>query len=466
MTADQSLSSDEKRSLLVKLMQNRLRKYAPMLSPESDPKGLERFSISSAELKFETALDPSITLDASLAEGAAEPSSVLLTGATGFLGAFLLDGLLKRTQARVYCLVRASHVEEGRQRIYKTLQSYIPEDGWRTCRIIPVPGDLTKPLFGLSPTDFEKLAASVDCVYHNGAMVHGLYSYTQLKPANVEGTQEAIRLAGLGRLKPLHYVSTLAACPLEVSSEVKVVREAAFDYDGVLYGGYPQSKWVAEQLVLRARANGLPVAVYRPGIITGHSQTGAWNTSDATCRMIKVTVESGIFPDTEAAVDMTPVDYVSQAIVYLATSGHALGQIYHLANPKPLNWGDLVSWLRSYGYPVRRTPYEEWRSEMVALAQRLDKNPLSPLMPLFGVALSNKVSGWMASMISSGYQRGIDRVITALLSRYGERSLQFDCKNAQRDLAGAQIACPAVDDTLLYTYLSNFVRIGYLHAPA
>jgi thioester reductase-like protein len=465
MVAERTLASEEKRSLLVKIIQSRLRKRAPMLSLDSNGTGLEGFSISPAGLKSDAALDPSITFDAALAERAAEPSGVLLTGATGFLGAFLLQGLLNRTRASVYCLVRASHVEDGQKRINQTLQKYLPEYNWPPSRIIPVPGDLAKPLLGLSPTQFEALAASVDCVYHNGAMVHGLYSYAQLRPSNVEGTQEVIRLASLGRSKPLHYVSTLAACPLEDNSEVKVVREAPLGYDGILYGGYPQSKWVAEQLVLQARANGLPVAIYRPGLITGHSQTGAWNTSDAICRLIKVTVESGIFPDTEAAIDMTPVDYVSEGILCLANSGRALGQIYHLSNPEPVPFRDLISSLRDYGYPILRVPYEDWRTEIMTSAQRSADNPFSPLMPLFGVALSNRLPRWLAGAMPSSYQRGIDRVITAVLSRYGCHSLQFDCENAQRDLAHAQIVCPATDSHLLHRYFSNFVRAGYLHAP-
>jgi thioester reductase-like protein len=427
--------------------------------------GLERFSISTAMLKSDAALDPSVTFGAVLPKGAAEPSSVLFTGATGFLGAFLLQGLLDRTQASIYCLIRASDIEDGRKRINQTLHTYLPGYDWALSRIIPVPGDLAKPLLGLSPTDFEALAASVDCVYHNGAMVHGLYSYAQLRPSNVAGTQEVIRLASLGRLKPLHYVSTLAACPLEDSSGDKVVHEASFDYEGTLYGGYPQSKWVAEQLVLQARANGLPVAIYRPGLITGQSRTGAWNTSDATCRLIKVTVETGIFPDTEAAMDMTPVDYVSEAILSLATSGRALGQIYHLSNPRPVSFQDLVSSLRDYGYPVRRVPYEDWRAEIVTLAQRSSDNPFAPLVPLFGVSLPDKLPGWLAGVMSGSYERGIDRVITAVLSKYGCHTLRFDCENARRDLARTEIVCPAVDNQLLHRYWANFVRIGYLHSP-
>jgi thioester reductase-like protein len=465
MTETEKLSPEEKRSLLAKLIQKRFSKYAPVAS-DQEQTGLDRFSVNSAELREEATLDPSIHFDAPLKKMEAEPVNIFLTGATGFLGAFLVSEILAQTKSNIYCLVRASRPDDGRQRIYKTLESYLPENGWRSERIIPVPGDLSKPRFGLSDGEFSELAGNVDSVFHNGAMVHGLYSYKQLKPTNVLGTMEAMRLASLGERKPLHYVSTVAAVPLEDSFETKVVRETELDYDGTLYGGYTQSKWVAEQLVCKARTLGLPARIYRPGIITGHSQTGAWSTSDATSRMLKVAIESGILPDIEGAMDMTPVDYVSKALVYLAASGHAKSDIYHLANPKPVNGRDLVSWVRSYGYPLKRIPYEEWRSQMVALAGSGDKNPLAPFAPLFGAVVSDRIPGWMTSMVAPSYKNGIDRVIRAIGARYGAQSVQLHCDNALHDLAGGSITCPLVDERLLETYFSYFVRIGYLSVPA
>ncbi len=465
MAETDNLSPQEKRSLLAKLIQKRFAKYAPMLAPDQERSGLDRFGVPSAEMRAEVELDPTIGFGAPLKDAAAPPANIFLTGATGFLGAFLVDETLKQTKANLYCLVRSQSVEEGRQRIHKALETYLPANGWQTSRIIPVPGDLAKPLFGLSQSRFTELAGKVDSVFHNGAVVHGLYSYSQLKSPNVLGTQEAMRLASLGERKPFHYVSTVAAVPLEDTFEVKVVDETDADYDGTLFGGYTQSKWVAERLVLKARNLGLPARVYRPGIITGDSRTGAWSTSDATSRMLKVALESGLLPDVEGATDMTPVDYVSKAFVYLATSGRATSDIYHLANPQPVNGRDLVSWTRTYGYPLRRVPYEEWRTEMMAMASRSDKNPLSPFAPLFSAVVSDKIPVWMASRAAPGYQSGVDRVLRAIGARYGAQSVQLRCDNALRDLAGASILCPPVDRQLLETYFSYFIRIGYLSAP-
>ena len=106
------------------------------------------------------------------------------------------------------------------------------------------------------------------------------------------GTQEILRLATRITLKPVHFVSSLGVFPLLGSSGVKVIHEDdTLDHNGSLYGGYLQSKWVADKLVLAARSRGLPVCIYRPGLITGHSDTGAWNTSDVTSRMLKSWIE-------------------------------------------------------------------------------------------------------------------------------------------------------------------------------
>src|SRR5216684_4357408 len=206
MSPVENLTPGQKRKLLTRLLEKKLLTIAPALIAEPDQSsGLDRFAVPVKDLMAEVVLDPSIRFSAPPIGVVNAPNSIFLTGATGFLGAFLLKSILDRTEANIYCLIRCSDTEQGRNRIYKNLETYLPEDGWHSARIIPVPGDLSRPLFGLSPRQFETLAATVDCVYHNAATVNGLHTYTQLKPTNVFGTQEAIRLASLVKLKPLHY---------------------------------------------------------------------------------------------------------------------------------------------------------------------------------------------------------------------------------------------------------------------
>ena len=331
----------EKRGLLVRLLQ----KWAG-----ESMWFLDRFGTTVMDLQAEARLDPTIRPEAVSGEPITEPASIFLTGATGFLGAFLLHELLQQTQADIYCLVRSTNTDESKQKIRRTLASHALWDEGLSSRIIPVVGDLSEPLLGLSAHQFRTLANTIDSIYHSGASVNWIYPYERLKPTNVLGTQEVLRLASQNKAKAVHYISTIAVFPVLANAKVRVIREQdSLDHGGVLYGGYSQSKWVAEKLVTMARSRGIPVSIYRPALITGHSQTGVWNTDDVLCRAIKSSIELGAAPDAEAKLNMIPVDYVSKAVVHLSRRGNALGRVFHLAHSRPVFWRELVASIRSFG---------------------------------------------------------------------------------------------------------------------
>src|SRR5690606_39948030 len=153
------------------------------------------------------ALEPEITA-VGLPRHRGPVTDVLLTGATGFLGAYLLRELLDRTTARVWCLVRAASAEHGMARIHTTLGNYRLWEPEFATRIVPVPGDLAAPGLGLSALDRTRLVEQVQVIYHNGARVNHLEPYARLRQANVVGTRKILRLSTPGHAKPLHFVST------------------------------------------------------------------------------------------------------------------------------------------------------------------------------------------------------------------------------------------------------------------
>ncbi|HSG40738.1 MAG TPA: acyltransferase domain-containing protein, partial [Thermoanaerobaculia bacterium] len=164
------------------------------------------------DLRAEVSLDSEIRAEGPLVSGG-NPSEVFLTGATGFFGAFLVEELVRQTRARIHCLVRADDPEQATRRLRESLRS---REAWTeemADRLVAVPGDLGDPRFGLSAEAFDALAARIDAVYHCGAWVNFTYPYKVLKPANVLGTVESLRLAGRIRTKPLHFVSSITAVP-------------------------------------------------------------------------------------------------------------------------------------------------------------------------------------------------------------------------------------------------------------
>jgi amino acid adenylation domain-containing protein/thioester reductase-like protein len=366
-----------------------------------------------------------------------EPAKIFLTGATGFVGSFLLYELLQQTHADIYCLVRAANLEEGKNRIKNSLESYLLWDNSFSSRIIATVGNLSEPLLGLSQQKFQELAELIDVIYHNGALVHHASPYATLKAANVLGTQEVLRLASQGKVKPVHFMSTDGVFSAKGYSGVKVVREQdSLDDYQVPSGGYTQSKWVAEKLVTIARDRGLPVCIYRIGRVSGHSQTGVFNQNDFLYRLIIGCIKLEKVPDVNMIEDIAPVDYVSKAIVYLSKQEQSIGKAFHFVNPQPFHSNTLIKLLRSVGYSLQQVSEQQWQAALINIAEHHPEHPLFPLVLLLNAP-----------------------------KNHNSILLNFACQNTTKGLANTGITCPPVDEKLLNTYLSYLLKTGFLENP-
>jgi phthiocerol/phenolphthiocerol synthesis type-I polyketide synthase E len=388
---------------------------------------------SGPDLAAEVALDPAVTADGLAPVAAGPPRAVFLTGATGFLGAFLCAELLRATDAEVHCLVRAGGVEEGEERVRRKLESF-GLLGPEAARIRAVPGDLARPLLGLTRADFDALAERVDAVYHCGAWVNFARPYRVLKPSNVVGTQEVLRLVATARLKPVHHVSTIAVLAGAFAAGVAAVDEDTPLPPPVGHDtGYSQSKWVAEGLVELARERGIPVSIYRPGVILGDSRTGVSNEDDYISKVIQGCVELGLAPLREYPLATATADYVAGAIVALSLRDGEIGRTFHPIEPDPLPWNRIFDHLRAFGYPVRSIPYDAWRDALTARVEEGVEGG-NVLEPLLGV-------------LSDTADRPMPRI---------------GCGNVLRGLAGSRVARPGLDAAVFATLLRWFVRSGLL----
>ncbi len=396
------------------------------------------------DLKAEAVLDSTIFPAAQPVEHSPHPQLIFFTGATGFLGAFLLDELLRQTRATFYCLVRANTVAAGKQRIQQNLQAY---GIWRdhfSDRIIPVLGDLEQPRLGLAAELWESLAAQVDTIYHNAASLNFVFPYSVLKPMNVLGTQEILRLACQTKVKRLHYASTYAVFESPFYAGKIVTETDPVDHSEGIALGYTQSKWVAEKLVQAARSRGLPVCIYRLPLISGHSRTGAWNLKDFTCLMIKGCIQMKCWPVLDSLITLSPVDYTAQAIAYLSQHPTLLGQTFHLTNPRPVHAKTLQQWGRSARPSIAYLPYDQWQTHLIQ-STRSQENALSTLQPFF-------------------LERWSDEQLTIPELYQCSRVPILDCQATLRALAGTAIACPKFDRELMLTYLFYFIQTGFLDA--
>ena len=133
--------------------------------------------------------------------------------------------------------------------------------------------------------------------------------------------------------------------------------------------GYSQTKWVSERLVLQAGKKGLPITVYRPPLIAGHSKTGHWNEGDLLQRLLQGCLALGKVPDLSWELDLVPVDYVADAVSALAWKDTTNGHCFHLQHPRPLMLNDLLAKLISDGAPLKQIPMKFLFSLLSMLAK-------------------------------------------------------------------------------------------------
>ncbi|SOD62628.1 thioester reductase domain-containing protein, partial [Streptomyces zhaozhouensis] len=379
-------------------------------------------------------LDDDIRPAAEVVRTVDDPREILLTGASGFLGAFLLRDLMRTTRARVHCLVRGADETAARARLRDSLEWYRVLDDIDEERLTVVVGDLAAERLGLSEERFDTLARTVDAVYHAGASVHWLKPYRALRDANVRGTREILRLAARHRTVPVHHVSTVGVFDGPVTPGVPLRVTDPTGPAEALPSGYLRSKWVAEQVVDLARERGLPVSVYRVDVISGDQKNGACQTRDFVWLSLKGLIQAGSVPASSGGrFHLLPVDYVSAAILGVSTRPAGAGGTYHLFNDSSLSLADCVGHLRRLGYPLTEAEPERWRE-----AVRADRdNALLPLLHAFELMTTDTDAFYPV----------------------------LDTGETEAALEGTGIVCPPLTGELFARYVEFFVREGHFPPP-
>ncbi len=357
---------------------------------------------------------------------------VVLTGATGFVGAHLLDQLLRQTDARVVCLVRARDEGHAMERLQAALASQHLGSEHLSGRVVALPSDLTQPWLGLGAARFHGLASECDAVIHNAAVVSVVREYGSLQAVNVRGTRELLKLAAI-RARPFHYVSTLAVAP--PSSLSPVVPESFVPPHPGLRDGYQQSKWIAERLVEQAGERGLPVSVYRLGRVVGAPDTAIVNPQDLVWRILLGGIPVGALPLLDVTEAWTPVDYVASAIVRMARDARP-PTVFNLCPTPEVRLGELFGWVRDFGYPVELCSLGDWRDRMARHAATGENQSTLAFFDL---------------------RSGSDGPVFGLGPIRSER--------VQEALDGTGITCPPADRSLLFRYLDCCIARGLLPPP-
>jgi thioester reductase-like protein len=329
--------------------------------------------------------------------GAAAPPAgttferVLLTGATGFLGPFLLRSLLDQTSATYTVLMRAADPSAGRERLTASLEAAGLYDdhtaGAVADRVRVICGDVASPRLGLSAEAWSELAVSVDTIVHNAAWVDYVLDYHALRAANVEATRELITLASTSCRKQINFVSSTTVFGW---SDKRNLLERDFNPEMAgLDFGYAQTKWVSEQLLLQAREQGVDARIYRSAFLTA-STTGFGHSTDIVVRLLSFMIKYGIAPNIDIQLSFMPVDIAARNIAAVMTSADAQDPVFHVTVDEYYNIVDVTAQInKDYGVLFRYVDLAEFSREMKRLSSVSD--PVFPLVDFVARAHSRVV---------------------------------------------------------------------------
>lgn len=396
---------------------------------------------------------------------------VLVTGATGLLGAHLIDHLDRTLpeSARIYALIRAADSQAAAERWLKTQERFVLGRGESSAsgsgRVVAVAGHLDRPQLGLEAADWQRLSSEVGFIYHSGAAVDHFAGYRPLRDANVGGTQQILQLAATTSLKGLHFVSSLNVAmilgqlghravyeelPLPRPISPQTVRRNL---------GYAVTKLVAERLVESAfeqLGESFRVSVSRPAFISWSTETGCNNADDWVCRLLSSCLllrqvpgaeEVGVphwIAETETSargLDMVPVDYVAAAIARLG-SLTARGEL-----PPPTRPGGKVP-----TFHVASTAPGE--GGLVTVNRLIDLLTLADLVTDHSVAglRSLPMSRWLLETEAEGapFLPFAKRLSQSPPAMARSQTRRFEAAMA------AQLSCPSIDEDAMRRYVNRY----------
>jgi thioester reductase-like protein len=378
--------------------------------------------------------------------------SVLLTGATGFVGRFLLMQLLRDTEVTVYCLVRSRSQEEGLARLRRSLVNSGLWSEEFAGRVVVICGDLSQAKLGLGKRDRDKLCEEVDGLYHCATSMNHLESYSMSKPTNVEGLQALLRIATCGRAKLFNYISTVSVFGARGHGVTRVVNELTpIDQERHLHShGYAASKWVAEKICMQAAERGVPCNIFRLGLVWADTQQGRYDQLQREHRLLLSSLRSGFgIKSYRYPLAPIPVDYVARSIVHLANRYPSGSGLFHIS-PGSESPRDIFERVNDVaGLSLKLVSPFEWIAEIRKLHLKGCSLPIVPLVQ-FGFSMG---------------ERDFNRTWATEMAP----AVQVESSQTLDELEQGGITLPPLDEGMLRTYvlatLSEELKAHEVQAP-
>eukprot|EP00026_Physarum_polycephalum_P001267 Phypoly_transcript_01268.p1 GENE.Phypoly_transcript_01268~~Phypoly_transcript_01268.p1 ORF type:complete len:1160 (+),score=192.11 Phypoly_transcript_01268:494-3481(+) len=353
-------------------------------------------------------------------------NTILVTGATGFVGAHLVQYILLNTPFAVTCLVRpkiskSGQPEAAQDRLTHALQDFqIWESlGDNTNRVKAVSGDLARePNFGLADAEYSDLINTVDVVFHSGAVVNHALPYSAMRQENVIGTKQIIEFCWKSHKKPrLNFVSTISAIPGIPESSPK---QAILEHVTSEMGGYEQSKWVAEKLVQQAVDKKLVSGgILRLGMVGWNSISGIGNPNDWLFYLFSGILQFEKFPDSDVEFEMLPVNVTCKILSQLGLD-FPPDSNFDICGNKLISFQSLAKNLPN----VEKVPFQTWIADLFA---QIEKSPPQKRKLLEGLLL---FSGGLPD--ERRFKREIEKRSEFVVSHFEEAAKVYSGEEIER----------------------------------
>jgi thioester reductase-like protein len=346
-----------------------------------------------------------------------------VTGATGFIGRRLVEGLLANRQGKVYVLVR----ENSKERLDDLIERWAIVAGPKAAeRVVPVVGDLRRPLLGVEADQLTELRGKVDHFFHLAAVYDMTAPAERNTAVNVGGTTHAVELARALDAKHLHHVSSIAVA----GQYAGIFDETMFDEGQRLPSPYHRTKFESERIVREQPY--VPWRVYRPGIVVGDSKTGEMDKIDGPYYFFKAIQRMRhLLPGWVPLVgldlgytNIVPVDWVAGALEHIAHEPDLDGQAFHLTDPRPQRVDDMINELAVAAHAPR-------------FAVSIDKRLIDPL-PKWPLALAGALPPFKQVTNVALRELGIPKEVLGHM----ELVPRFDTHEAAKALAGSPLEQP------------------------
>ncbi|MAM88228.1 SDR family oxidoreductase [Allohahella sp. A8] len=343
-----------------------------------------------------------------------------LTGGTGFIGSFLVPKLLARG-GTVYVLTRSGSMDKVKQL----------RERWNATdkNLVAIKGDLTKKNLGVAKKDLANLEGKIDHVFHLAAVYDMMADAETQEAANVDGTRNAVNFAEAAKAGCFHHISSIAVAGLYRG----IFREDMFKEAEKLENPYMRTKHESEKVV-REECD-VPFRIYRPGMVVGHSKTGEIDKIDGPYYLFRMIQKvRNLLPQWVPTIgieggrlNIVPVDFVVDALDYIAHAKGEDGKCFHLTDPDPYKAGEVLNIFAKAGHA-----------------------------PTMAMRIDSRMFGFIPPIIRQGLKKlpPIQRMKNAVLNDLGIPSsvmefinypTKFDSRETERVLKGSGIEVPRLE---------------------